>query len=64
MPPSNSTARAAPEFARSIFVRPAPALMLMLPERSITMASAVAILRCSLRSSIETGSNASIADAK
>ena len=58
---SISMAPAAPRFAMSIFVRPPPAPAIIDPDLSITIASAMENLRCSCRSSSETGSMSSTA---
>ena len=61
---SRSTTCAVPRFARSIFCRPPGTVIDMLPERSRATTMASDSLRCSCRSSIDTGSSGSIADLK
>ena len=61
---SRSTTCAVPRLARSIFCRPPGTVALMLPERSSATTMASASLRCSCRSSIDTGSSGSMADLK
>ena len=64
IPPRSSTARAEPSLASCIFVWPEETVMLIEPDRSITIPMATASLRCSLFNSIETGSSGSTADSK
>jgi hypothetical protein len=55
MGPSRSRTSTVPRLARSILHRPPPTGTAMLPERSSATTMATDILRCSLRSSIDTG---------